>query len=188
MSVLVSTNPRLLADLDSDKLYEVVDGELVEVPAMGMIAGVIATELSRRLGNFASEHKLGWVVTEVMFRLPPTGNQRRPDIAFVAYDRWPGPGLPSGDPPAWEVAPNLIVEVVSPTDRAEELDEKVHEYLTAGVALVWVIYPSRRSAHVYQSPNAGRRLLPGDDLVGDPVLPGFRLRIDELFSVIEKPA
>src|SRR5438067_9065857 len=99
---------------DSENLYEVVNGERREIPHMGALAGIIASVLSQYLGVFATQHKLGLVMVEVLFRLGANGPERRPDVAFISYDRWPLAAVPTEDPPAWPVVPNLAVEVVSP--------------------------------------------------------------------------
>jgi Uma2 family endonuclease len=85
------------------------------------------------------------------------------------------------------VVPNLAVEVVSPTNTADEVVEKIEEYFAAGVQLVWVIHPKRRRFEVYESPTAVRVLGPGDVLDGGTVLPGFRLPIDDLYAALRQP-
>src|SRR5437588_7661560 len=123
---------------DGDVLYEVVNGEIREVPPMSRLAVFVATVLAQHLGTFASQNKRGLVVVKMLFRLTTDGGrQRRPDVAFVAYDRLPEPIFSTDDPPAWDVVPNLAVEVVSPTNTAEEIVQKIQEYLDAGVQLVW---------------------------------------------------
>src|SRR5262245_36311892 len=114
---------------------------------MGAIAGLLATFLSRHLNHHGEQHALGVPTSEVLFRLAPEGPARRPDVAFVTYDRWPYRTLPEGDPPALDVIPNLAVEVISPTNTAIEVIDKIRDYFFAGVDLVWVIYPQQRLAY-----------------------------------------
>ena len=111
----------------------------------------------------------------------PIDRNRRPDVAFVVYERWAkGRPLPESAN-AWDVLPNLVVEVISPTDLSEDVQEKVAEYFRAGVTLVWVVYPRSHQWHVYESPSSIRVLARTDELDGGNVLPGFRLPLTELF-------
>ncbi len=154
---------------------------------MSAYATKIASRLVRKLGVFADDQQLGEVVGEVLFRLPlaqDSGRNRKPDVAFVSSDRWPADRpQPVGDN-AWDVVPDLAVEVVSPTDFAEDVWDKVFEYFQAGVRLVWVISPKHRFAHVYESPSRMQLITESDALDGGEVLPGFRLPLHRLFDPI----
>lgn len=105
---------------------------------------------------------------------------RRPDVAFVPYTRWPV-DRPLHSTNEWDVFPELFVEVVSPNDLVDELETKVEEYLQAGGRLVWVVYPRHRRVYVFEPGRPVRRLTRADDLDAEPVLPGFRLPLVELF-------
>jgi Uma2 family endonuclease len=83
---------------------------------------------------------------------------------------------------AWDVVPNLAIEVVSPTDSVEELEQKIAEYFRSGVQLVWVVHPTRSKIHVYDSTTQIRVLSRNDVLDGGTVVPGFRLPLAELFT------
>jgi Uma2 family endonuclease len=165
-----------------DELYEIIDGQRIGLPPMGIRAAWIASQLDQHLGHFGRAHNLGHSVCEGLFHLPlPEDRNRRPDVAFVSYERWAkGRPLPPVDN-AWGVLPNLVVEVVSPTDLAEEVQEKIAEYLRAGVTLVWVVYPQLRQVYVHESLTNIRGLTRADELDGGSVLPGFRLPLTELF-------
>lgn len=160
---------------------EVIDAEPEELLPVSTIALAVAGDLSAALSLFVQPAGLGKVYPEMIFKLPPpVDRNRRPDVAFVPYSRWPRERpMPAGN--AWEVLPDLCVEVVSPTDRAEEVREKVAEYFRAGVRLVWVIFPRLRLADVYEAAERVRVLGRADALDGGPVLPGFRLELAELF-------
>ena len=109
--------------------------------------------------------------------------KRRPDVAFVSYDRWPRQRrIPRAE--AWDVVPNLVVEVISPSDRGNDIVDKVAEYFRAGVACVWVIFPSQEQGYVYTSPTQVRILTRPDELHGEPVLPHFRLSLVSLFDEV----
>jgi Uma2 family endonuclease len=127
-------------------------------------------------------------VIEMLFRIDAAANlQRRPDVAFVSYERWPRSRRVPEDA-AWDVVPELAIEVVSPTNLAEDLLAKVGEYLRVGVRQVWVIYPAAAQVHVHESPTHIRVLGRGDELDGGPLLPGFRLPLAELFEAEADPA
>jgi Uma2 family endonuclease len=164
---------------DRDALYEIVNGERVEKP-MSTFENVLAGLLFNALCNHAAASGSGRATVEVMFDLPNLANDRRPDVAFVSYQRWPK----NRRPPrvnAWPVVPELAAEVVSPTDDADDVMEKVEEYFRAGVTLVWLVFPGQERVYAYTSPTEVRVLSRGDDLTGDPVLPGFRLPLADLF-------
>ena len=84
----------------------------------------------------------------------------------------------------WDGAPTLAVEVVSPEKRAADLYAKAHEYVAAGTRAVWVLWPRHRSVTVYAA-GATRELGPNDELNGGDVLPGFRIRVGDLFNIDE---
>jgi len=179
-----------LANVDDDILYEEVDGRRIERRPMSYYAGIIATKLAGRLIIHLDQQSPapGEVVVEVIFRLPlPEGasRNRRPDFAFVSFDRWPMDRPVSPRDNAWDVVPDLAVEVTSPTDFAREQLQKVAEYFQAGVRLVWVVYPNVRCIHVYEAWNRIRVVTEADTLDGGVVLPGFQLPLDRLFGSVE---
>lgn len=165
-----------------DALYEIVDGQYEELPPMSTQASIVASRLVGELIAFAKAHRLGEVVSETLFGLTPKSRRKhRPDAAFVSYQRWPEDRpAPTTDP--WPVVPELAIEVVSPNDVAESLQEKVKEYLTAGVLLVWLVYPRLSWVVAYESIHKMRGFSIADDLEAEPVLPGFRVPMRELFS------
>ena len=181
-----TTNAGTVLAPSDDLLYEVVDGQVVELAPMGAYEIRIATVLAMYLETFARQHQLGRAVQEMLFDLTATvQRQRRPDVAFVSYDRWPRQRrVPRTE--AWEVVPNLVVEVVSPTDRVDDLVDKVAEYFRAGVECVWVSLPSQEQVYVYESPTQVRILSRADELRGEPVLPHFRLPLTALFDEVEE--
>jgi Uma2 family endonuclease len=164
-----------------DVLYEVIDGRVVEKP-MGAYEALIATTLAAFLHQAGGANPAGRVVTEALFKLDPDRNRkRRPDVAFVSHERWPR-RRPVPQAEAWEVVPELAVEVVSPSDLAVEVVAKIDEYFGAGVRLVWVIYPVQQLVYVYRSPTDVRILQSGNDLECGDAIPGFRLPVLALFE------
>jgi Uma2 family endonuclease len=175
--------PAALADLATEEpLYEVVNGQKVELPPMSIYATRVAGRIYSRLDAFAEAQGLGTVVMEGLFILDPVRNiRRRPDVAFVSSLKWPLDRLlpENGD---WEVVPDLAVEVVSPNDLFEDVLAKMREYFRLGVQQVWIILPVDREIYVYDSPTSPRVLTAADDLNGEPLLPGLRLPLSSLFQ------
>ena len=147
----------------------------------GAIHGKIAMRTGRVIANFVDEKKLGEVyAAETGFTIAHDPDTvRAPDVAFVSRARIPEAGEPEG---FWSIAPDLVVEVISPFDKASEVQDKVRDYLTAGVGLVWVVDPQTRTVTVYESLARARVLLEDDKLDGGEVLPGFELALADLFA------
>lgn len=155
---------------------------------MSAYAVRVSFRIASVVGRFAEEKGLGEAAHEELFRLPlERDRNRRPDAAFVSYERWPKdrPMPLAGN--AWDVAPDLAVEVVSPTDLADDLKEKVVEYFQAGVRQVWVVYPRVRLVEVYESTTRLHVLTSADELDGGTVLPGFRTPVAALFPEAAPP-
>ena len=164
--------------------YELAEGELVEVPGAGGVHAQIVMTLVVLLHAFVSERKLGRVFADglgyILRRNPDV--LRIPDVSFVARERIPAGGIPEG---FWPGAPDLAVEIVSPNDLAQEINDKVHQYLEVGTRMVWVLWPNRRTVTVYLPEGQLRDLGPNDELDGGEVLPGFSVRVASLFEVAQ---
>jgi Uma2 family endonuclease len=182
MNAIISPQPRAPGNEDLDLLFEIIDGQRVELAPMSYLATLIATSLVSELHQWAKTHNVGRAAGETLFQLGASANRsRRPDLAFVSYERWPKDRPLDAERNAWDVVPDLAVEVISPHDYAEELLDKIDEYFRAGVRVVWVVYPKHALVHVYESLTAVRVLSRDDTLDGGAVLSGFRLPLRELF-------
>jgi Uma2 family endonuclease len=169
--------------------YEVVGTQVVEKPPMGAFEVGIASLLFAKLASFVEARGLGQVFSEMLFNLrPAVDRDRRPDLAFVSARQWPVNHRPPRIA-SWKIIPELAIEIISPTNSASEVVDKVREYLQAGVLLVWVVYPVSGEIHVHdaRTPAVVRRLTAGDVLDAEPVLPGFQLDLATLFAP-EEPA
>lgn len=158
---------------------ELIKGVIVTMPPPSFYHGRICLKVGRKLGNFIEDNNLGTITSNdsgvILARNPDT--VRAPDLAYWSYARLPEPpqrGYPS-------VAPDLVVEVLSPSDVFLSVNKKVHEYLTAGVRLLWVLMPEDRSVTVYRHDRPSVLLANGDTLGGEGVLPGFSCLVGELF-------
>jgi Uma2 family endonuclease len=174
--------PEDLLTMPGGENYELVNGRLVE-RHMGILACWVASELTRVLGNHCREHQLGWVFAssgDAGYQGVPDSPRtvRKPDVSFVRYGRFSDEELPGGYA---RIAPDLIAEVISPNDKYEEVDEKIEEYLRAGVRLVWIISPRNHTIRVYRVNGSSQSLREKDELDGEDVAPGFRCPVRDLF-------
>jgi Uma2 family endonuclease len=180
------TADELLA-MGKDDRYELVEGVLVPMsPPPAMEHGHVAMMLALRAGSFVADHRLGWTfAAETGFRLhrdPDT--VRGPDFAFVARGRIT---REMNLRRYLDVVPDLVAEVVSPSDSAAEVNAKVVEYLDAGVRLVWVLYPQSQTVALHRPGGESELLRAGDELSGEEVLPGFSCPVADLFATPEFP-
>jgi Uma2 family endonuclease len=168
--------------------YEVIDGVRVAREPVGAFETVLASWLCLLINSFAAGKKLGLAVNEVLFVLLNASRdlKRRPDMAYVSYGRWPSGVIERA--PAWNIVPDLAVEIVRPGNLAEEIDNELTDYFRSGVRLVWVFYPDSGRGYVYRSLTQVRILERTDTLDGGEVLPGFRLPIAQLYEAVNKPA
>jgi Uma2 family endonuclease len=160
---------------------ELVDGEIVPMTPTLFRHGKVAGAFVEALRSWARRTGAGVVVTaEVGFvtRRDPD-RVRAPDVAFVSQERLAGRDL---DAAFFEGAPDLPIEVVSPSDRHTEVLAKVAEYLGAGARCVWVADPRTAQITIYRPDGPPATLGPDDDLDGEGVLPGFRVRVADLFA------
>ncbi len=165
--------------LDPDKEYEIVDGIPEEKEMAGARHGRVGTKLLARLSMFAEENDLGVVYgPDTTFKMER--NERLPDISFVSIDRIPEDGDPEG---IWQIAPDLAVEVISPNDIYTKVMNKVFDYLDEGVKQVWLIYPERKLLTIYSSMTESETLTENDLLTCEELLPGFRCKIGDLFTL-----
>ncbi len=182
-TVIAATLPGSQPQRDEDKpFFEIIDGQRVALPPRSILASRVASKLHGLLGIYLCSNPLGEVLMAMLYHLPLPGNRnRRPTVAFVSTQTIADAPAQLGSENAWGVLPELMVEVVSPNDLAEEIMERVVEYFTAGTKIVWVVYPTHRLVYVYESQRQVRILGDTDDLDGGTLLPGFRLPLASLF-------
>jgi Uma2 family endonuclease len=161
--------------------FELVDGKLVE-RNMGAQSSYVGMRLGRLLANFCEEPFAGWVFpADTSFQCFPNRPNlvRKPDVSFVRRGRFPNETLPEGHV---RLAPDLAVEVVSPNDLFYEVEQKVAEYRSAGVPLIWVVIPPTRTVLIRRNNGTAGEVGESGELDGEDVLPGFRCRVAELFQ------
>ena len=171
-----------LAHLPSEgRRLELVKGKVYEMAPAGGRHGHTANRAAVRLTVHTDSAGLGHIFTaETGFILRQNPDTvRAPDVSFVSIGRLRLEDIPDG---YINLAPDLVVEVVSPGDTRREVREKVEDWLRAGVKLVWVLYPISRSATVYRSVEDVRNLTEADFLEGEDVVPGFSCQLFDLFA------
>jgi Uncharacterized protein conserved in cyanobacteria len=183
--VLMSPEEFLVYDLDDEVQGELVRGELRVAPAPGAPHGMIAGNLTFLLSAHVRELKVGWVFPDSvgyqLVDLPRT--VRRPDVSFVRANRLPAEGVAPG---FLKLAPDLVVEVISPSETASELEEKLDDYRACGTQLIWVIDPVRRTVMIIDRDAPPRWVREGERLDGGAVLPGFSCEVAELYEGVAR--
>lgn len=161
-------------------LCELIDGILVD-KVMGAAESLLGVTFIRLLDQFVVENDLGAVLgPDGMLRLAP-GRVRIPDVSFISWDRMPGGEFPKKAIPS--LAPDLAVEILSPSNTKKEMELKLQDYFQAGTRLVWLIQPKTQTAEVYTAPEEMYPVGKNQSLDGGDVLPGFKLALKELFTV-----
>jgi Uma2 family endonuclease len=157
-----------------DVRYELVEGELITVSPGMLPHNLVRDNVLVALKDFLATQKLGTVVAEQAFQLSKN-TVRVPDVAFVSRGRSLATDRPI------EGAPDLAVEVVSPSNSPREIDRRISDYFAAGCRRVWVVYPEERE--VYIRGLAGETRRRGDELLEDAeLLPGFSVKVSSLFE------
>ena len=174
------TADELLRMPDDGKRYELIEGELIEMAPAGGRHGNIGVRIVGFLFQYIYKTNLGELFgadTGFFLQRDPD-TVRAPDAAFIAMERIPPDGIPSG---FIDTIPDLVVEVVSPSDRASQVQAKIEQWIEHGVKLVWLVHPEQRSITVYRSLSEVHALHESDTLTGDPVLPGFSCAVSDIF-------
>jgi Uma2 family endonuclease len=158
---------------------EVIDGVLVE-KAMGFFESCIAATLIQLLKNYLDNRRLGIVAgPDGLVRLMP-GRTRAPDVAVFYWEKFPDRRMPAEPVP--HLIPDLTAEVLSTSNTKAEIERKLDEYFSTGVRAAWVIDPARATARIYAARDDFADIDEDGSLVAPAVLPGFVLRLGELFD------
>jgi Uma2 family endonuclease len=177
--------PEQFLDLPDRDRYELMKGELVEMPVMSLEGSAIGSRLISLLQAHADANEAGIVLTsEATYQCFPDdpARIRRPDVSFIRAGRLPVEQYEQGH---CRIPPDLAVEIVSPNDVMFDLEEKIQEYLAAGVELVWMISPKSRSVTAYRPHGRREAFELGDVVTGESVLPGLQFHVSELFPKLQ---
>lgn len=176
----VWTEAELEALPEDGYIHEVVDGELVMSPKNNWQHGDICAELLMVMRAHAKSNHLGAVWDSSTGFWMENLNCRAPDISFVQKERLRG--FKRREARFFRGAPDLAVEILSPSNTRRDVDERLKDYFTSGARLAWIIDPDRELVEICHSPTQRRLLGPGGELDGEEVLPGFKYPVVELFK------
>ncbi|MBI5666455.1 MAG: Uma2 family endonuclease [Chloroflexi bacterium] len=172
-----------------DKRFEVINGEIIEMPPAGFLRVLIGGTAHRVLYDIVTRNRLGYVCTDnlmcVLHVDPVTGvrTMRAPDVCFIRKGRLPKDFDLSQPFPG---APDLAAEVVSPGETADDLLGKIRDYFAYGTEQVWVLYPMQRELHQHiRGEKVARHYTEDDILTAETLLPGLSLRVGDLFALPE---
>ena len=173
------TNADYMALTDDGKRYELHEGVLIEMPSASMLHNWIISVILNSLLRIVFDHSLGFVTGDGLDYILDHGVILKPDISFIAGVFPPFAQYPTS-------APDLAVEILSPSNSASEINYKVKTYLQYGSRLVWVIDPDKQLATIYHKQTDGQSLTTHltieGTLIGEDVLPDFRLPMRDIFG------
>ncbi|MBI4618243.1 MAG: Uma2 family endonuclease [Planctomycetes bacterium] len=180
------TAEEFMERLDEFWPAELVDGRVVRIPeevwsmANGGKHGLVRNRIGSLIDRYLEKHRIGYVFQNTGSRTRQKPDKLRfPDVSFYSNERIPAGGIPDRNFP---VAPDLAVEVVSPSDTWQGLMERVEEFLAAGTKSCWVVDPGLRRVTVLRKGKAAERLGPGDKIAKEPALPGFEVDVGKFFE------
>lgn len=159
---------------------ELIDGRIVKMTPTGGQHGFVEANIGRELHFFVRQKGLGWVMTgEVGIYISRQPDRiRAADVAFISKDRLPKPPGPG----FLDVAPELVVEIISPNDTWADMNHKLEDYFSRGINWVWVIEPKHKAVYVYHSATARVKIAETALLAGEGVLAGFEVAVQDLFG------
>ncbi|MBN1429516.1 MAG: Uma2 family endonuclease [Anaerolineae bacterium] len=175
--------------LPDEQPFEIVNGEIVMMSPAQREHNTLSRRLFRSLDRFVEEHDLGEVWEEAAYVLDGDKRSdwvrevRQPDVSFITRERVEAHNIDYGAKEGpWWLAPDLAIEIVSPTDRYVDVMRKVADYLRYGVQLIWVVEPAAQVVRIFSPQETeGHTLAKNVSLPGDPVLPGWSISLSELF-------
>jgi len=163
---------------DDGSRYALIRGVLYRMPPTKPKHGRITGTVGRLLGNFVEERGLGEIYDQSGFIFENDPDLLLgPDLAFFRAER-----VPANEDEYPRLAPDLVVEVISPSETGPSVEEKTAIYLEAGVRLVWALDVRRQTLRVPKPDGTDRLLVEGDEVNGEDVLPGFRAVVDDFFA------
>jgi len=189
METLTITNESLITgealfEMGDIGRCELIEGRIVKMSPTGAVHGELSSELDFLLRTFVKKNRDAGKVfvgeTGVYIKQNPD-TIRAADVIFISVERWK---RCNPDRAFLDVAPELVVEIVSPTDRWQDIREKILDYFSIEVTWVWIVEPKKRAILVFTSPTAFLEYNTGDMLKGEGPLQGFELDVANYFSCL----
>ncbi len=171
---------QLCSDNRDLRLELTFEGELIVMPPAGSKTGLRNARLNQRLANWADTDRTGVCFDSSTGFTLPNGAKYSPDSAWILRDRWDA--LTTEEQEGFApLCPDFVIELRSPSDSLSRLQNKMQEYIENGARLAWLIDPLKRQVHIHR-PDHDIEVLTDPEMVsGDPLLPGFRLQLTELW-------
>lgn len=167
---------------NADKRFELIQGEIHEVPSAEPIHAQIIANILAELKLFIRETDVGYAFADSVDYFLPNDDVFIPDVSYISKERQPS--LPK----KFTIAPDLAVEVVSPSNSMREILKKVESYIACGTKIVWVIYPDEKTVDVWRSAGDNglhkQKFDLNGTLDGSDFLPGFRIAVKDIFQGI----
>ncbi|MBI4771115.1 MAG: Uma2 family endonuclease [Chloroflexi bacterium] len=177
-ALLTGEQALALGDIGS---YELIEGRIMDMSPTGFEHGDYELNFGEAIKGFVRRHKLGKVSggeAGIYTRRNPD-TVRGADVAYISHERYAQRKRTHG---FLDVAPDLIVEIMSPDDRWSEVIQKLREYFAIGVRLVWVADPESRTVYAYRALTDLQEFGENDNLTAEGVLPGFSVPVAQLFE------
>ncbi len=171
------TEDEFLRMPDDGRKWELVNGEPKEV-ATSVKHDIYAMRLANMINSHA-ENKGFITGSQAGYRMA-NGNIRCPDLAFTRYEKLPSGELPEG---FGDFAPDLCIEIISPSEEPGEMMKKVREYFGAGAEQIWHLFPETKTVRVFISPEVSTEYHEDDEITGGDILPTFRCQVSEIFKL-----
>lgn len=184
---LLDAEPEIESTLPD--LFEVKNGQIVEVPPMSFYANEVANDLRSVLEQYLQSNKLGRARVEQVYEIPlPDDHSRimRPDVSYISFERFPKNRPIPVEGLGFDVVPEWVIEVTSPNDKAEDVMEKIRDYLDGGVSVVWQVYPVLRALQIFDR-SISSRFCTDTAEITSPFLPGFSLKLADILPEVERP-
>ena len=175
---ILMTAEEFVAQHENDRM-ELVNGVVVELPMPTLAHGTVCFQFAVELGVYLKTNDIGRGADNDSFVKTKPDSVRGADVLYYSYERLPRGPVPHG---LLDVAPDLVVEVRSPSDRLSKMTEKAMEYLAAGVRAVILLDPERSAATVFREEELPQTFHNGDTLTVPEILPGFEVKLAKLFS------
>jgi len=179
MSLTVQDLEKVQAQIGEDYRFELIAGEVVIMSPSGYESDEVAFEFGRQLANWTKPRKLGRVTGAGAGFILSGSDTRAPDVSFVQAER-----LRRSPQSFAELAPDLMVEVKSPSDSLKGLRAKIDQFLAQGTRVGILIHPEQRWVEVRRSNSDPVTLKDGDVLTVPDLLPGWEVQISELWSPV----